>query len=318
MKRRLVEWYERNKDKIAYTAIFLILIIIANIVLVSISNNSKEQQRNENTTTNLVEHEIQDEFNQITVDYDESVLTGEDITSGQVEMLDVIEQFAQYCNNQNIEEAYNLLSNECKNEMYRTLNDFKTSYYDPVFGNEKKSVSIENWSSNIFKVTIQRDILSTGIYSDEGTLQDYMSVVLDENENYKLNVNGYLGRKEINITKEQNDIEITVLASNTYKDYQTYTHRITNNSQNQILLDDKSSINSMRIVDDNGIEYSAYTHEISDEELIIPSGQSREIEIKYYNKYISTKRIERIIFSRIILNYNVGQRYNYGSIEIEL
>ena len=318
MKRRIVEWYNRNRQKITFTIAFIVIIIIANMVLVYLSNRTREQQMKENITQNIVEHEIQEEFNQIAIDSEESVLTGDELTSGQVKMIDIIEQFVEYCNNQNAEEAYNLLSDECKDEMYNTLNDFEISYYEPVFGGKKKSVSVENWSSNIYKVTIQRDILSTGIYSDENTLQDYMSVIRDENENYKLNINGYIGREAINVSKNQNDIEITVLESNTYKDYQTYTFRVTNNSENQILLDDKSNIDSMRLEDENGIEYAAYTHEISDTELVIPAGQTREIEIKYYNKYISTKQIEKIIFSRIVLNYNIGERYSYESIEIEL
>ncbi len=318
MKRKIVEWYNRNRQKISFIIIFMLIIIVANIVLVYLSNEIRKEQMEEEPTQNVMDYEIQDEFNQITIGSDSSALSGDDLTSSQIEMLDIIEQFAEYCNNGNVEEAYNLLSAECKDEMYKTLNDFKVSYYDQVFEGEKKSISVENWSANIYKVTIQKDILSTGIYTDEDTLRDYMSVITDENNNYKLNINGYLGREDINLTEVQDNIEITVLRSNTYKDYQTYTFKIVNNSDNTILLDDKSNINSMYLEDENGVEYSAYTHEISDAELEIPSGQTREIEIKYYNKYISSKQIEKIVFSRIVLNYNIGERYNYGNIEIEI
>lgn len=318
MKRRIVEWYNRNRPKISFIIIFMLIIIVANIVLVYLSNEIRKEQMEEEPTQNVMDYEIQDEFNQITIGSDSSALSGDDLTSSQIEMLDIIEQFAEYCNNGNVEEAYSFLSNECKDEMYKTLNDFKVSYYDQVFAGEKKSISVENWSANIYKVTIQKDILSTGIYTDEDTLQDYMSVITDEDDNYKLNINGYLGRKDINLTEAQDNLEITVLRSDTYKDYQTYTFKIVNNSDNTILLDDKSNINSMYLEDENGVEYSAYTHEISDAELEIPSGQTREIEIKYYNKYISSKQIEKIVFSRIVLNYNIGERYNYGNIEIEI
>ena len=318
MKRRIVEWYNRNRPKISFIIIFMLIIIVANIVLVYLSNEIRKEQMEEEPTQNVMDYEIQEEFNQITIGSDSSALSGDDLTSSQIEMLDIIEQFAEYCNNGNVEEAYSFLSNECKDEMYKTLNDFKVSYYDQVFEGEKKSISVENWSANIYKVTIQKDILSTGIYTDEDTLRDYMSVITDENNNYKLNINGYLGREDINLTEVQDNIEITVLRSNTYKDYQTYTFKIVNNSDNTILLDDKSNINSMYLEDENGVEYSAYTHEISDAELEIPSGQTREIEIKYYNKYISSKQIEKIVFSRIVLNYNIGERYNYGNIEIEI
>ena len=74
----------------------------------------------------------------------------------------------------------------------------------------------------------------------------------------------------------------------------------------------------MYIEDQNGVRYTAYIHEISDAELVIGTKQTREITIKYYNKYGSTKEIKRIGFSRIILNNNVNEARKYGELQIEL
>ena len=140
MKRRIVEWYNRNRQKISFIIIFMLIIIVANIVLVYLSNEIRKEQMEEEPTQNIVYHEIQEEFNQITIGSDSSALSGDELTSSQIEMIEVIEQFVEYCNNGNVEEAYNLLSDECKDEMYKTLNDFKVSYYDQVFAGEKKRI----------------------------------------------------------------------------------------------------------------------------------------------------------------------------------
>ena len=60
----------------------------------------------------------------------------------------------------------------------------------------------------------------------------------------------------------------------------------------------------MYIKDDDGVKYSAYTHEISEGNLTIGESSKKQIKIKYYSKYISTKKIEEIVFSRVMLNNN--------------
>ena len=108
-------------------------------------------------------------------------------------------------------------------------------------------------------------------------------------------------------------------------DYETYTFEITNNSDNTILLNSSNNTDTMYLEDKNEIQYFAYTHELSEAELKLASKETKKIKIKYYNKYSSTRKIENIVFSKIILNYyayvnyqNVGYYRDYGVIQIDI
>lgn len=318
MRKRIAEWYIRNKSKIAFVLFIALVLVIINIILVYAMRRNNNDDEQETTARETAQDIIANTYNTISVETAESTLTGEELTESQINSLDVIEQFVNYCNSNNLQEAYNLLSNECKEEMYNTLDDFTNNYYNNVFGGQKKNFSLENWTGNIYRVTITDDILSTGVYNEGQTLLDYMTIIRDDDGSIKLNINSYIGREEINKSRSNDYLDVTVLRSDTYMDYQTYTFRITNKTGNSILLDDKVSTDTMYLTDDNELNYSSYAHEKSEAELTFSPMETKEITIKYYNKYSSTREITGICFSRIVLNYGEYAPREYGTIYIEL
>ena len=203
---RFIRWYNQNRKSI-WATIAIIVIIIGIIQLVNYFYKVKYEKE-----LNSFEGQIQNktvDYNNVRVDDNHSSLTGEEISESQETQIGVIDNFIKYCNENNLESAYDLLTDECKEEMYPTLENFQESYYNQVFNNSMKNVSVENWISNIYKVNVNEDFLSTGRYSKEETIQDYITVVEVDNQ-YKLNINGYIGREEIGKSKENNNIIIEV------------------------------------------------------------------------------------------------------------
>ena len=317
MKKRIAEWYIRNKAKIMSAIFFIILIIIISIIINLLALRERTNTETENKTNTQVDINLFANVTQIYIDNQESIITGEEISSSQVTMLGVIEQFVELCNDKKINEAYDILSETCKQEVYPTLESFEVNYYNKIFNGNKKKISAENWNSNIYIVTYADDALSTGIYSEENNIQDYISVI-NENNEPKLNINNYIGRQEINKATSNNVITINVLRSDTYMDYEVYTYKITNNTNNTILLDDLNNNGNMYIQDKNGNQYNSYLHELSEEQLTITPGETKEISIKYYSKYGSTKEIDKIVFSNIITNYNQNEVRQVINLQIEL
>ena len=307
MGRKIAEWYINNKTKVL-TAIFIIVVIILVSIIVNFLNTLQLNEAQTNTETNVNVQENNSpigNFTDIYVEDNESVVTGENMSSSQVTIIDTINQFVQLCNERNVNEAYNMLSDECKEEVYPSLDSFSNNYYNAIFNGQNKNTSVENWVNNIYKVTFENDALSTGVYTEEGTIQDYITVTRNENNELRLNINNYIGRQEINKKHtDTSNVTITVLRSDTYMDYETYTYSITNNTNNTILLDDKGSTDNMYIEDENGNQYTAYIHELSESQLTITPGETKEVTIKYYSRYGSTKNITQVVFNKIILNYN--------------
>ena len=296
---RLRRWYNQNSKTIwKVTGIVAFCIIILQLF------NYFAKEKNSNAQSNLnTQIPSQKEYTDLSLSTDKSVLSNDKISSGQLNSIETINSFFKYCNEGKVKEAYELLTDECKEKTYPKLRDFKEGYYKIVFDGKKKNISLENWTGNIYKVDITDDLLSTGIYNESSTRQDYITIK-EIDGNYKLNINRYIDTTDINKSNIFYDkIEINVEKKDIYMDYEIYTFKIKNSMDNPILLDNLKDINSMYLEDKNNIKYSAYTHEISQSELLINARETRTIKVKYYNKYISQKKIEKVAFSKVIIDY---------------
>ena len=302
---KLIGWYNRNRKKIW-------AFLIAAIIIIAICYYLIEMLTEQNIADNNVQNnnnEIVNNLNSVTLSTQESVVSGNEIPLSS-DKLGTIDNFINYCNNQNIEEAYNLLSDECKEEMYPQIDVFKSSYYDQVFGGNKKNVSMENWFGDTYKVDFNEDILATGKYNTENIIQDYITIVRNSNDEYKLNINRYIRRNTSNDTAEDSGITIKVNEINTYMDYGIYEFEVTNNTDSTIKIGDINDGYSMYLIDGNNLQYPSYVNELSEAELLLSSRQTKNIRIKYYNKYSSNKQIKGAIFANIQLNYGTGDSNN--------
>lgn len=220
----------------------------------------------------------------------------------------IIQNFINYCNQKQIEQAYNLLTNECKEEVFfSNIGNFSNNYVNKIF-NSKKTYSMQSWINRdtytTYKVKIVDDMISSGkITSKENEIEDYYTIV-NENGEYKLNINNYIAKKELNKEKEFQQIKINVISKDTYKDYESYDVKIENLSQNTILLDSQESTDSMYITASNDSKYKAYSYEIDKSRLIIEHGRSRTITIKFNKRYSNEAITRNIVFSDIIKNYD--------------
>ena len=195
MGRKIVEWYISNKTKLL-TAIFIIVVIILVSIIVNFLNTLQlnKEQTNAETNDNMQENNIPIEnYTDIHIEDSESAITGENMSSSQISTIGTINQFVQLCNEENVSEAYNMLSDECKEEVYPSLDSFSNNYYNAIFKGKKKNITVENWVNNIYKVTFESDALSTGVYTQDGTIQDYITITKNESNEFKLNINNYIG-----------------------------------------------------------------------------------------------------------------------------
>lgn len=321
--KNFILWYNRNRKIILRViGIIVVGIIIVKLIQYLLSENNKRKENDVNINeTNIIETRL----NTIAMQENISVVSGETITQTQKDQLTILDNFIKYCNENKINEAYALLSDDCKNEMYPNVENFKQSYYNAIFSGGYKNVSVENWIGNIYKVKFINDALSTGVYDKQNTIQDYITLVSDSQGNVKLNINNYIGKQDINKENESYNIKTKVIEKHTYMDYETYTFEVTNNSNATILLNNNNNMDTMYLADENSLRYNAYVQEIPQTNLQIALKETKRITIKYYNKYESSRKINKIVFGKVVLDYNAYKNYsnpgyyrNYGMIEIGL
>lgn len=300
-------FYNQNRRNIWLVIIIIAFLFIIFRLINTFYSNSRRIEREalQNNVNNT--NDISEENNNIIIS--NSSATGETISNSSLKTdTDVITEFLENCNNGNVEEAYNMLTDECKEEMFSTVEDFRTFYYGNIFNGNKVTFEIENWVNDIYKVDIVPDMLSTGKVNNT-VMQDYITVDNYTGE-YKLNINNYISRRDINKSQEKDNVKITVNYRDTYMEYEEYNLTIENNGETSIVLDDLTNLESMYIEDQNEMHYTAYTHEITKDMLEIPSGTSKTIEIKYYSRFSSSRNIEKLVFSNVNMGkYNVEEEF---------
>ena len=209
----LIRYYYKNKYKIWGVIAFIVLLILIiqalNLLMAQFNEQENSNVSNTNTLNTLINNEDTNSY----ITNAQSAVTGDLIDSSTLENARVIiEDFISACNNGNVQEAYSYICNDCKSTMFNNVDQFKTLYYDVIFGGNKKNASIENWLLNTYKVDITEDIMATGNANGIRT-QDYMTVV-EEDDEIKLNINSFINKEELNKEETIRDKKFTIINNN--------------------------------------------------------------------------------------------------------
>lgn len=231
------------------------------------------------------------------------------ITNNNLSNEKIIRDFVKYCNSHEIQYAYNLLSDECKEAVFfGNMEYFRRNYVESIFTSNKVA-NIQIWLENYittYRIRLTEDILSTGNIKDQtNAIEDYYTVVQTADGKQKLNINGYIARNYIGtIERQAFGISISILKKDIFKDYEQYEIRVENKTNNTIMLDSKENVNSIYLVSSNNSKYSGFTYELDEIKTVIQANTSKNMTIRFNKIYSNQTVIEKMIFGDIILNYD--------------
>ena len=134
--------------------------------------------------------------------------------------------------------------------------------------------------------------------------EDYFTVI-EEDNHYKLNINSYIDKKEIDKIYEGNECDIKVVSKNIYMDYEEYIIEIKNKTNKSIALDGLRKNDNIHLLDSNNKKRKSYINEITPISLITKPGTSSVVKIKFYKPYSITLYAETVVFSDVILDYDI-------------
>lgn len=283
----IIRYYNQNKKTI-WIAIIAIIIIIIAIQAINKIVKDKNSSNNPNNIVNYQDYKNNPDINVLITEVEVK-------ENGEL----IIDQFLRFCNANKIEEAYALLTDSCKQELFPTIEEFKGNYYSKNFS-VKKLYSKEKYIGNTYKIKLYEDILKNG---DTKNTEDYFTIQ-KENGITKLNINNYIQTKEINKTSENEYLKIEVTKRKIYKEYEEYELRVTNLTYKTILLDSKESTKTMYLKGKNSVSYYALSHEVLLDNLCIRPKATQSLLIKYNKEYNSNQTINQLIFEDVILNYD--------------
>ncbi|MBR2786733.1 MAG: hypothetical protein IKD76_04490 [Clostridia bacterium] len=219
----------------------------------------------------------------------------------------IIDEYFRHCNNGEYEQAYNLITDECKENVYPTLDQF-TGYVEHVFEGKKKIYNIQSYSivgnKYIYNIRILDDILATGTTGGYYYYEEKF-VMIEENGTIKLSIGEFIEKKNLNLVAEDENMVIEI--SSVSADYDTieYEVKIRNKTDKYIVISDNMQSNEI-ILDlgdqtrrPNNMEYAYF--------FINPNSEkTQKLQFnKYYDDGTTPKKLTfRMI--RVLNDYDWG------------
>lgn len=230
----------------------------------------------------------------------------------------ILNEFIEACNNKDVNTAYNLLSDDCKQEFYKTEDIFSKYYIEKNFSIPRtyqiQAVATEDKTAT-YLLSLEEDIMVSGSVNDNNTVKDYITLTSDN----KINLNGFMVKKSMNKSSNKDNITITVKEKRVYMDYEEYTFTVKNETSNTIKMDSKESLISTYLLNSQDVKYSAYIDEMFDQDLIVNPNSTKEITIKFNKMYNTDYAIKKIVFSDIVQDYEgYEKRVNFNKVKVEI
>ncbi len=298
---KFIRWYNQNRKQfwIGFGIIALAFIIIRTLNAIVGEENAqkrnsiKSQNSSTNTSTTISNSNT-------------SVITGETVSNNETKInQSIIKEFIEYCNNGEIEKAYNMLTNECKSLIYPSIQQFNQNYYKNIFY-INRMYTMENWykDTNLFTyyITYTEDVLATGNAQSADKKADYITIVKDQN-GYKLNISSFVGREMCNKSISKNNVTVKINWLDMYMDYTIANISVQNNSTSAICMDSKKTEGTTYLYDENNVKYTGLLNEIAEEQLVVRRGMTNTINIKFNKIYNPERSIYGVIFADIVANY---------------
>ena len=304
MLRKIRLFYHNNKQKILITiGIVIFVLAIIQIINAILRNNREEELSNKNNESSIISSGSSKNETYLPSRTD-SIISDSKVPKDRLEEdTKVIESFVNFGNANDVEGAYNLLSQDCKDEMFQTIDRFNEFYFKNIF-NEKRSYDLENWDSTgsrtTYRIKYQNDIMATGMVNEE-FIEDYITVI-EENDEKKLNINEFINKVDLEKKGQVDGLEANVTAKYYYYDYVEYDITFKNTTQGEIIIDTKDNTESVYLEDKRGVNYSWFGNEIANEELILNGGESVSLRIKFNKLYNQNRVDNKINFTDVRIN----------------
>ncbi len=300
---KIIRFINKNRRMIiwAIAAIIFVLLLIKVLNNISIKGTQKSTESNNNLTRQ--ERKSKD-----------SIITDTKISNDKVkENYKLITEFVDFCNN-DAQQAYDLLTEECKENLYPNIEEFNKNYINVVF-KEKKEVDIQSWIENgkkyTYLVKFYGDSITTGNVEDK-KYEDYITI---DEEKQKININRYIGRFEKKIQEEINNIKFEINSVDIYKDYEIYNLKISNFNNKQVILDNLESTASTYIETNKDTKINCSNYEAGINSFRFNAGVIKNIKLKFIRQYNTNIKDEKLTFSSVILDNENNEETSKITIE---
>lgn len=282
-KAKIIDFFKKHKKKILLIVIIWAVVFAVNMVLGQLN-------KTELPKTSYQKHS--------------PTISGSDVPKRlQDPIEEEISKYMDFCKNKQYEEAFAMITQECKEYKFsNNIERFKT-YVNYIF-HDNDIYTIQNYSNNndiyIYKVTIGEDILATGMNgknSDE-YYEEKIAIKKEDNKDLSLSVGGYIGKTKMEYVGEDEYMKIWIEEKTVTYENEIYTVKIKNKTDQNIILANSSEANEILLVL-GADERAIVTDRYEPNNIVLRAGNTRTFEMKF-NKYFDEGReADKIVFNKI-------------------
>ena len=211
---------------------------------------------------------------------------------------DFIDEYISYCNLGEYNKAYEMISDDCKENYFGTYTDYE-NYIKKRFATHKEyalqSYSLYN-GKYIYSVKLFDDFLATGItnstyrYIDEKIIASY-----DENKKIVFSVGGFIDKNEVQCVQENKYLKVDVNEKITFYEFEEYKIKLTNRSDYKIIIQN-NEVENTEVLIDLGNESRS---NLNTDEIILDPHESYDIIPSFSKSFDNGKTTQSVIFSSI-------------------
>lgn len=309
---KFLRWYRANRIK------FLTYVggaVLAYALIMTFNNNVKENNAHKVLNNTSVSEQVSsniEEANKSTIESSMAIVGGNTKSETEIdEANNLVNTFVNFCNQEKFENAYNLISDDCKNALYPTVDVFITEYCNKIF-NCVKTYSIQNYSGDTYRVIYKDSLLETGGKATSAEIVDYITVI---DENKKISINGFIKKKEINKEYKVENLEIKVVAQLVFIDYEKFDIQLSNKGIYDVKISDLQSHKDIYAKDEKDEFSYVALNELSTAMVNIQAGTTKNVVLKF-NKTYSNRTIDTLCLNNI--NFNKENSAEVKELVIEI
>ncbi len=161
----------------------------------------------------------------------------------------LIDTYFNYCNSKDYDDAYNMLSNSCKDFIFGNSVDNFKKYIDEIFTHDKKYY-IQNYSNvdnvYIYVYTVIDDIEATGTTGGYDSYSERIAI-FKENGDYKISCDNYIGTFDVYKEAEDTNLKATITTKNVSYTREGYNVTLENKGNYYLLISSGTDSDEVQI-----------------------------------------------------------------------
>lgn len=234
---------------------------------------------------------------------------------------EMIEEYVRYCNEANWQKAFNMLSDSCREYSFQNNVQEFMKYVYTKMPTEKK-YAIQDYSNNgnlyIYQIKYTDDLLATGLTnSTYQYTEEKMIFKKQKDGTIEMAVGNFVDFEDIKNISENDYLKIDVKSVIKYYSVESYTVKLTNRTENTIVLSDGMEENEIVL----NLKSSEMRKRLEEENnIILEPNESRTLNLSFQKFYDNKDEAKSITFGaiRVMEQYSGTQDVSEETIQAEI